>query len=198
MEKRAKTETMILENIEKRWSPRAFDPSKTISKEQLLRLLNAARWAASSYNEQPWRFIIGIKGEGDSWDKLFSCLGEFNQQWAKNAPLLMLACGKKNFSKNQKPNHHYAYDVGQAVATLAIQATGDGLYLHQMAGFSPQQAKETFSIPEEFEAITAIAVGYQGKEEELPEKLQEQEEAPRSRKPLEEICYINEWAHSFL
>lgn len=184
----------ILNVIENRRSPRAFDPERAVGQESLERLFEAARWAASSYNEQPWRFLVGVKREGEGWNKIFDSLGEFNQAWAKHAPVLILACVKKQFSQNGAENKHARYDLGQAMAHFALQATEEGLFLHQMAGFSADKARETFRIPEGFEPVTAVALGYLGKKEQLPEKLQAAEGAARKRKPQEEwVFFQDQW-----
>lgn len=182
--------------IAQRWSPRAFS-DKPVTKENILKLFDAARWAASSFNEQPWRFLIGMKGD-DSYNKILDTLVEFNQQWARNAPVLIISCGKKTFSKNGKPNRHYAYDTGQAMANLALQATADGLHIHQMAGFSREKVVELFSIPEDFEPLAACALGYLGDPSILDEKSQRSETSARSRKSLDEIVFSEEWEKRFL
>lgn len=194
--KKANTEYNIHPLITNRWSPRAFLPDKEVSREQLLKLFDAARWAPSSFNEQPWRFIVGRKGE-ENYDKIFETLVEFNQQWTKNAPVLLLACGKRTFSKNGKDNRHYRYDTGAAMTTLAFQATADGLFIHQMAGFKPDKAREIFNIPEDYEAIAACAIGYKGDPDMLEDKNKESETTERSRKSLEEIVFEGDWERSF-
>lgn len=193
--KKAETSYNIHPLIAQRWSPRAFS-DKPVAKENILKLFDAARWASSSFNEQPWRFLIGIKGD-ESYGKLLETLAEFNQQWAQNAPVLIIACGKKIFSKNGKENRHYAYDTGQAMANLALQATADNLYIHQMAGFSRSKAVELFSIPEDFEPLTACALGYIGDPGMLDEKNQKSENSTRSRKPLDQIIFSEEWEREF-
>lgn len=195
MDKIANTSYNIHPLIANRWSPRAFS-DKPVPKESILKLFDAARWAASSFNEQPWRFIIGVKGD-DSYKKLLDTLVEFNQQWAQNAPVLIIACGKKTFSKNGKENRHYAYDTGQAMANLALQATADNLYIHQMAGFSKTKAIELFSIPADIEPIAACALGYLGDPAILDEKNKKSEASTRSRKPLDEIVFSGEWERMF-
>lgn len=194
--KKANTKHDIHPLIKNRWSPRAFDKTKEVSDEQLRKLFDAARWAPSSFNEQPWRFIVGKKGD-KSYDKIFATLGEFNQQWTENAPVLLLACGKKTFSKNSKDNRHYKYDTGAAMTTLAFQATDDGLFIHQMAGFDPDKARELFHIPEDFEAVAACAIGYKGDPDILDDKNKKSETTERSRKPLEEIVFHTNWENTF-
>lgn len=193
--KKADTSYNIHPLIAERWSPRAFS-DQPVARENILKLFDAARWAASSFNEQPWRFLIGMKGD-DSYNKLLETLAEFNRQWAYNAPVLIIACGKNTFSKNGKENRHYAYDTGQAMANLALQATADNLYIHQMAGFSRSKAVELFSIPEDFEPLAACALGHLGNLSILDEKNQKSEAASRSRKPLDEIIFTEEWERRF-
>jgi len=182
----APTDVALDKNIKERWSPRAFLEEK-IEENVLLRIFESARWAASSYNEQPWRFIIGIKNEGTTYQKIIDSLVPFNQQWASNAPVVILACGKKHFSRNDKPNAHRSYDVGQAMATLTLQATKEELHVHQMAGFSSDKAREIFSIPEEFEPIVVAAIG------KIDEQAILENDGPkeRSRMELSDICWSN-------
>ncbi len=187
MSKEAATKADVYELIKTRWSPRAFS-EQLVGEEELETLFEAARWAASSYNEQPWRFIYAYKGD-DHYDKLFDALVEFNQNWVKTAPVLAVVVSKKQFSHNGKQNRHYMYDAGQAVANLAIQATGQGLYIHQMAGFSPDKVKENLELPDEYEAVTMFTIGHVGEPERIPEDMQKGERAERSRKPLSEIVF---------
>ena len=179
----------------RRWSPRAFS-METVAIDTIKKVLEAARWAASSYNEQPWRFIVGVKGQNDAYEKIFDSLGGFNQPWAKRAPALILACGKKTFSHNQKTNRHYHYDVGQAMACLSLQAIEENLYMHQMAGFFPEKARELFDIPMDYDAIVVAAMGYLGDPDTLEEKHKNSELAARTRKPLYETCFGNGWGEA--
>lgn len=184
--------SLVLPQITERKSIRAFS-DKPVEKEKLTRMFDAARWAASAFNEQPWRFIYANKSQEESYQKLFNTLNSFNQAWAKNAPVVMIVVVKTNFSENGQVNSYAIYDTGAAVANLAIQATAEGLYLHQMAGFSPEKAKETLNIPEGFEAVTAIVVGYQGDTDVLSDSLKEREKAPRIRKEISEFTYEGSW-----
>ena len=190
--KLAQTEYPIHSLFKNRWSPRAF-ADKPIALDIIKKVLEAARWTASCFNEQPWRFIIGIKDQNESYTKILNSMGEFNQLWAKNAPVLILACGKKVFTHNQKPNKHFSYDVGQAAASLSLQATAENLFVHQMAGFSPEKAREFFNIPEDYEAITTMAMGYLGDPDSLDEKSKASELATRVRRPMHEICFGDGW-----
>lgn len=178
--------------LQKRWSPRAFS-KQMVEPEKLRILLEAAQWAASSFNEQPWSFIVATKDNQTEYDRLLSCLAEFNQQWAKNAPVLMLSVAKLSFEKNDKENRHAFYDVGSALANLAIQATALDIFIHQMAGFDVEQARSLFDIPKGYEPVSAIAIGYQGDSQTLPEKLYQREIAPRTRKPLSNFVFTGSW-----
>jgi nitroreductase len=171
----------------RRWSPRAF-AAKPVSREDLRTLFEAARWSASSYNEQPWRFLVGVKGDA-TYQKIYDALVEFNQQWAGHAPVLILSAARKQFSHNGAPNQYALYDTGAATALLMLQATHLGLHAHSMAGFDHAKARAAFGIPENFEVGAVTAVGYLGDPEMLPEGMREQEKAPRGRKPVEEIVF---------
>ncbi len=186
MKKPAVTQLEIHPIIKNRWSPRAFRKKK-VEPAKLKRIFEAARWAPSSFNEQPWRFILGIKGDS-SWDKLFECMVKFNQDWAGRAPLLLLALGKKTTSKGA-PNKVYQYDVGQSMAYITFQAEAEGLVVHQMGGFSREKAGELFSVPEDYVPLTMMAIGYQDNPESLDRDFQEKEKAPRSRNPVGELLF---------
>ncbi|MEQ8925045.1 MAG: nitroreductase family protein [Fulvivirga sp.] len=175
----------IIEPIANRWSPRAFS-DKEVPKKELMSLFEAARWAASCFNEQPWRFKVGLKGE-ELYDKIFDTLGEFNKNWVKTAPVVVLVKAKKTFTKNCKSNAHYWYDTGQAVSSLSIQANSMGIYLHQMAGFDKKKADAEIVNNDDFDAICVIALGYRGDIDQLPDDLAEKEYDKQIRKPLDEI-----------
>jgi nitroreductase len=155
MEKPTPTDHPIEEILKRRWSPRAFS-DRLIETEKLQRMFEAARWAASSFNEQPWSFIVATREKPDEYAALLSCLTEKNQQWARRAPVLMVSVAKLNFEKNGKPNRHAFHDVGMAVSNLIVQATALGLYVHQMAGFSVETVRETYGVPEGFEPVAAM------------------------------------------
>jgi nitroreductase len=176
--------------ILRRWSPRAF-ADKEIPAKELKALFEAARWAASSSNEQPWRFLVGRRGD-ETYQKIFNALVEFNQTWAKSAPVLMVSVAKKNFTAKGNPNKFALHDTGAATANLALHATGNGLHTHSMAGFDPEQVRASFAIPSDYEIGAVTAIGYFGDPAGLPEHLQKIELAPRQRKPLEEFVF-SEW-----
>lgn len=189
MEKKAKTNFPIHSILERRWSPRAFD-EKPVEKEKLQRLFEAARWAPSASNEQPWYFLVGQSGD-NTYAKIFDTLVEFNQLWAKTAPVLVLSAGYSKSLKSGKDHFWYKYDVGQAVAHLSFQATEEGLYVHQMAGFDRAKAGKLFSLSEDHEALTVFAIGYMGDYKVLHPNLQPLEVAERRRKLLKEFVFSN-------
>lgn len=172
--------------VGERYSPVIFS-SKKIDEDKLESLFEAARWAPSSYNEQPWRFIVGIKDQNDSYNKLLDSLVEANQNWAKYAPVLVLSLAKKNSSVKQKPNRFAQHDTGMAVANLLAQATSLGLYVHQMGGYNIEKAKELLQIDDEFEPMAVMAIGYRGDIDLFPDELKDRELSKRFRKPLDEI-----------
>jgi len=189
--KRAPATLGILPVIRNRWSPRSFS-DRPVSPSDLQTVFEAAHWAASSYNEQPWRFLVGQKGS-ETYQKIFSILMEFNQRWAGTAPILILDAAKTKFSHNGSDNPVALYDVGAAAATLCYQATALGLHTHQMAGFDRDAARRVFNVPADYTFGAVVALGYQGEPSALtvPQML-EQEVAPRQRKPLSELVF-SDW-----
>jgi nitroreductase len=173
--------------IRQRWSPRTY-ADKEIPAAELKRLFEAARWAASSSNEQPWRFLVGRRGD-ETYQKIFNALVEFNQTWARSAPVLILAVAKKTFTEKGTPNRYGLHDTGAAMANLALQATADGLHTHSMAGFDNEQMRASFAIPSDYELGAVTAIGYFGDPENLPEHLRKMEVSPRQRKPLDEFVF---------
>lgn len=193
--RRAETSSPIHDIVATRWSPRAFD-SMPVEPEKLRSLFEAARWAASSYNAQPWYFIVATKDDPKNFQKILDSFVEFNQSWAKHAPVLALSVAGLKFEHNGEPNRHAFHDVGQAAATLAVEANSQGLQIHQMAGILPDKARELFAIPEGYEAVAGIAIGYPGKAESLPDQLRERENAPRARKPLNSFVFTGKWGQA--
>jgi nitroreductase len=173
--------------IRRRWSPRAYS-DREVSAAELKKLFEAARWAASSSNEQPWRFLVGRRGD-ETYQKIFNALVEFNQTWAKSAPVLVLSVGKMTFTQKGTPNRHGLHDTGAAMANLALQATADGLHTHSMAGFDNEQMRASFGISSDYELGAVTAIGYFGDPANLPEHLHKMEVSPRQRKPLEEFVF---------
>ena len=196
MEKPADNQYPIHELIKQRWSPLAFN-IRPVEPEKIASLLEAARWAASCFNEQPWFFIVATQDNAQEYEKLFSCLVEANQTWAKDAPLLMLSVAKLSFTRNNKPKRHALHDLGFAVGNLTLQAQALGLFVHQMGGFDADKARTLYSIPEDYEPVAAIAIGYPGNLSQLDEDLQQRELSPRSRKPLTEFVFRGNWNQSY-
>lgn len=190
--KKANTNYDVHDVIEERWSPRSFS-DREVEPELIQKLFDAARWAPSSYNEQPWRFIYARKQEPEHFDKLYRVMGEFNQNWAGDAPMLILTIMKEKFSKNDKPNRVAKFDLGASMAYFTFEATRYDLYVHQMAGIDPEKAREIFDIPEGYKAVTMAAVGYKGDPDSLDSDLIESEVAKRTRKDISEIAFQGEW-----
>ncbi|MBW4573968.1 MAG: nitroreductase family protein [Aphanothece sp. CMT-3BRIN-NPC111] len=195
MDKSADTKYPIETLLQKRWSPRAFS-DRMVEPSKLHSLLEAARWAPSSYNEQPWSFIIATKENQAEYDRLLSCLVEANQAWAQQAPVLMLSVAKHHFERNGKENRHAFHDVGSSVENLTIQGMALDIFVHQMAGFDIAKARELFSIPEGYEPVAAIALGYLGDPQTLSEQLRERELAQSDRKPLEAFVFTGSWGQT--
>lgn len=195
MEKPAPASYPIEDKIKQRWSPRAFS-DRMVEPEKLRSLWEAARWAPSSYNEQPWYFLVATKDDEAEYEKMLSCLVEGNQQWARLASVLMISVARLQFEKNGKPNRHAFHDVGLAVANMIFEATALGLFVHQMAGFYPDKVRELYDVPDGFEPVAAIAIGYPGDVDALPEDFKERETAPRQRKPLESFVFRGAWDNS--
>ncbi len=194
MQKPAITSVAIQETIANRWSPRAFDASKSVSQEQVIALLEAARWAPSCFGDEPWRFIVWNKNaDEESWQRAFDCLVPNNQIWVKAAPVLMLVCANTLFGHNQTPNRWGQYDTGAAAENLCLQASSMGLMVHQMGGFNADKARETFAIPDQYTAMAMLAVGYEGDANNLPDELKTRELAERKRKPLGELFFEGAW-----
>ena len=188
--KHGPAESGVEELILKRWSPRTF-ADKPVSPADLKKIFTAAGWAASSSNEQPWRFLVGHKGD-PTFAKILDALVEFNQLWAGGAAVLILSVAKKTFTKNGTPNGWSLHDTGAASANMALQAVAQGIHTHGMAGFDKDKARANFAIPEDFEPGAVWAMGYLGELSDLPPNFQTMEQAPRVRKELSEIVFT-EW-----
>jgi len=195
MQKPAPSEFPVHDLIRERWSPRAF-ADKPVPQDVLRSIFEAARWAPSSYNEQPWAYLVATKGDKDNFAKVLSVLVEFNVNWAKSAPVLAIAVAELAFANNNSPNRNAHYDTGAATALLSVEATARGLAVHQMAGFDPEKARQIFGIPPAWEAIAAIAIGYPGDPASLPQPLKDRELAPRTRKPIAEFVMAGHWGHT--
>jgi len=199
VQKPATTEHAVHALIQDRWSPRAFS-AKPIPSQLLRSLFEAARWAPSSSNEQPWAFLAATKDDQDTYAKLLSTLVPFNQTWAQSAPVLAVAISELAFAKSGQPNRNAFYDTGAAVSQLTTEATSRGVFVHQMGGFEPDKVVELFNVPNGWQPIAAIAIGFPGDPETLPEQLKQRELAARERKPLAEIVMGAKWGEpaSFL
>lgn len=195
--KHAEPDAPILEPIAARWSPYAFDPTRPVEADKLRSFLEAARWAASSYNEQPWSFLLARREDQAAFDTMLGCLLEANQAWAKHASILMLTVVCRTFKLNGKPNRVAEHDIGLAAGNLVIQATALGVDAHQMAGINQAAARQAYGIPEGYDPYTAIALGYAAKSDTIDDgKLRERELAPRTRKKLNEFVFTGGWGKS--
>jgi nitroreductase len=195
MSKIASNDHPIHELIAKRWSPYAFQ-DKPVSQADLRSLFEALRWAPSSYNEQPWSYLIATKDDEKEFARLLSCLVEGNQAWAKNAPVLAISVVSENFKLNGQPNAAAEHDMGLAAGNLTFEAMARGLYVHQMIGILPDRVRELYQIPQGRRALTGLAIGYRAEPETLPEKLRERDAKPRDRKPLREIVFQGKWGET--
>ena len=193
-EKRAVTSVPIADALALRWSGRAYDPARPITRTDLIALLEAARWAPSCFGDQPWRYIVCDRGVDEAaWKVAFECLAEGNQSWARNAPVLMLSIADSLFAHNDKPNRWGQYDTGAASMSLCVQATAMGIMVHQMGGFDANRARTAFSIPERYVPVAMMTLGYQLRETDIPEDVREREHAPRQRRALGESFFAGRW-----
>ncbi len=190
--KHATPDHPIHELLAKRWSPYAF-ADRPVSDADLRSVFEAARWAASSYNEQPWRYIVATKANPAEHERLLSCLVEGNQAWAKAAPVLAIGCTCLNFTRNGKPNAAAVHDLGLASANLTFEAESRGLSVHQMIGILPDKARELYRIPEGVQPLTGLAIGYAAAPETLPEALRPRDVAPRTRNSLSQFVFTGDW-----
>ena len=193
--KHAAADHEVLDLIRERWSPRAFDATRSLSLDELWRLFEAARWAPSSLNEQPWRFVLTHREHSpDAYERLFSSLGGGNQSWARTAPALILTAVQLVAERTGETNRHAYYDAGQAVAYLTLQAQSQGLGIRQMEGFDHAIAREVCQVPAGFEPAVVMAVGYPGSPDALPsEKHRAAEVAPRLRRKASEFVFDGTW-----
>ncbi len=182
--------------IRQRWSGRAFS-EQAVTDEVLLSLLEAVRWSASCYNEQPWSFVVGRKGD-EAHAQMLSCLTPSNFEWVRHAPVLLLTVAKTHFDMNGRHNRHALHDLGLAMGNLSLQATADDLNLHQLAGFDHQRAATLFGLPERHEAVTLLALGYRGLPDALPDHLRAKEIAPQQRKEVRDFLFDGEWGKRYL
>jgi len=193
--KNAATEHPILKLLAERWSPYGFE-DRPVSDLDLRSVFEAARWAASSYNEQPWNYLMATRENQAEFEILLSCLVEANQAWAKSAPVLVLGVVSLQFAKNKQDNRAAVHDLGLAAGNLSIEATSRGLAVHQMIGILPDKAREVYGIPEHFEAWTAMAIGYKADPATLPDAIKERDLAARQRKPLHKFVFTGKWGQA--
>lgn len=194
--KPATTDTPIHELLANRWSPRVFAQNE-VSLEDLASLLEAARWAPSAGNGQPWRFMVIPRSDSEGHAKVVSALNPGNVAWAGEAPVFIINI-VKHLRDNGAPNPTALYDLGQAVAHLSVQAHARGLHVHQMGGFSREKIRELFNIPEGYEPITITVVGKQGDYDQADESLRERDHQPRTRLDLSQIAFGSTWEAAFL
>lgn len=189
----ARPDHAILPAIAERWSPYAYDP-RPVEREKLLACLEAARWAASSYNEQPWTFLLAERTDAPAFERLMRCLVAGNQAWAKNAGVLLLTVVSRHFTLNSKPNRAAEHDMGLAAGNFVLQATALGLQAHQMIGIEPAKIRAEYKIPEGHDPLTAIALGYPAAPQPgTSDPLAQRDLAPRQRKPLSQIVHAGTW-----
>jgi nitroreductase len=185
----------VLESIRDRWSPYRFEP-RVVEPQKLVRCFEAARWAASSFNDQPWHWLVATRDDSAEFDRMVGCLMEANQSWARQAGALVLTVLRTSFAYNQKPNRVALHDLGQAAAHLALQAASEGLQTHQMGGVDLAKVRDEYSIPEGFEPQTGIAIGYPDLSEPADQNavsLRDRETAARKRKPLGDQVFTGQW-----
>jgi nitroreductase len=192
MEKPANTAYSIHDLLRRRWSPRAFS-ERPVEPDKLLSLFEAARWAPSSNNEQPWSFVMATKEDEAGYRRLFECLKEGNKKWTFRAPVLALSVARLNFEEDGMPNRHAFHDTGMAVFSLVIQATALGFIVHQMAGYDVEKARKEIKIPAGHDPVAMIAIGYPGDPDQLPDYLREREFKPRERKHMSEFVFKGAW-----
>jgi nitroreductase len=194
MEKPATTDRPVHDLIRRRWSPRAF-AAKLVHRDLLAALFEAARWAPSCFNEQPWSWVVSTSDDPEAHDRAGSVFSDGNA-WARSAPVLALSLARTTFSRNDRPNPHAWHDLGAASMSLCLEAVNHGLVVHQMAGFDRGRAREIFRVPEIWEPVAMMAIGFPGDPESLPGELREREMAPRSRKKVDEMVFSGEFGSS--
>lgn len=193
MRKPAPTDHPIHELLRERYSPRAFDPAAELDSATLGSLFEAARWAPSSMNEQPWRFVVVRRETRPGFAALVAALSENNRRWAKDAGALVVAGASLVVERSGKPNRHALHDLGLASAQLVLEATARGLITHPMGGFDADQVRALAAMPEGFEAVTVWAIGHPGDPEALPEDLRARERAARVRRPQASFVFEDTW-----
>ncbi len=198
IEKKAVTQVPINDLLARRWSGRAFDPERLLDRDQILALLEAARWAPSCYGEQPWRYVVCDRGANrPAWERALGCLSEGNRGWAQNVPLLLLAVAHEHFVSRDGNNRWSQYDTGAASENLCLQATSMGLMAHQMGGFDSELALQVFAIPAGHVAMAMIAVGYPLPLAAMTDEQRQRAQAERARWPLGELFFDGGWGQAY-
>ena len=196
IENPAKTIVPIHELLARRRSGRAYDPDRPVSREQLISVFEAARWSPSCFNDQPWRYLVWIKNEnGNLFLKAFECLTEANRKRYENIPVLMASLAHDRFERKGNPNRWGQHDTGAASENLLLQAIALGLMAHEMGGFDKDKLRESFGIPDEFEPMAMIALGYPAEAESLDPEALKWETLERVRKPLNETFFMGVWGN---
>ena len=192
MSRESDTDHPIHELLRKRWSPVGYS-DRMIADDDLLALFEAARWAASSFNEQPWSYIVARRDDPEAFERMAGCLMDANRAWAERAPVLAIGITSLFFQHNGKENVAAFHDLGLATATLSLEAMSRGIYLRQMIGIDQEKAQEIYKVPDTHKVFTGVAIGYPADPLNLPENLQKRDTAPRTRKPLEDFVFSGEW-----
>ncbi len=195
MANRANPDYPVHELLATRWSPYGF-ADRSVPKDDLRALFEAARWAPSSYNEQPWRYIVAIREQSAEFQKILTCLWDLNQAWAQHAPVLVLALTSEKLSRTGDLNRAAQHDLGLAAGNICVEATARGLKVHQMIGIHPQKVREIFNVPEGFLPLTALAIGYAGEPDGLSEELLARDSRARQRRPITEFVFSGAWGRS--
>jgi nitroreductase len=190
------SEAPVLDVIRQRWSPVIYAP-RTVEPQKLLSVFEAARWAPSSFNEQPWSFLVARKEEPEEFARMLSCLVPGNVAWAQHVPVLLISVAKRQFEHNHQPNRHALHDTGIATGFLMLQAAVLGLAAHGMAGFDAEKARQLYEIPESHEAVAAIGLGYPGDEQGAPEELRKRN-VRKSRRTLDQFVFSSRWGQTSL
>jgi nitroreductase len=194
--KRAQPDHPIGDLIANRWSPAVFDP-RPVPESDLLSVFEAARWAPSCFNEQPWRYLVAVKErDPEEFSRMLACLTEGNRKWAQHAPVLALGAVSRRFARNDKVNRAAQHDLGLASATLSLEATRRGLSVHQMAGVRREEAAREYALPEDHEIVTAVAIGYRGDPDAADEAIAKRDRRPRTRRPLSAFVFTGAWGRS--
>ncbi|MCL5990790.1 MAG: nitroreductase family protein [Bacteroidetes bacterium] len=200
MKKLAITSLPINSVIAERWSCRAYDVNKKVTREQIISICEAGRWAPSCNGDEPWRFIVWDKFHNkELFDKAYNCVGEWNQRWVKNVPVLLVACADTKFRRNGEPNYWRQFDTGAASMNIYLQAVTLGLMAHPFAGFDRDKIRMEFNIPEQFDIMAMIAIGYQAEADVLDDEKQRANELKeRERKPIGTEFFDSEWENAIM